>query len=77
MGAEALRECRFALPRYYTLFSKVAPMVGHSGASGAVLYHVPALDLYVSGTVNQVEKRSLSCNLLTRLVMACQAVWRR
>jgi len=52
-------------------------MVGHSGASGAVLYHVPALDLYVSGTVNQVEKRSLSCNLLTRLVMACQAVWRR
>jgi CubicO group peptidase (beta-lactamase class C family) len=67
---------RFALPRYYTLFSKVAPMVGHSGASGAVLYYVPALDLYVSGTVNQIKKRSLSYNALTRLVMACQAAWR-
>jgi CubicO group peptidase (beta-lactamase class C family) len=66
---------RFALPRYYTLFRTVPPMIGHSGASGAVLYYVPALDLYVSGTVNQIKKRSLSYNLLARLVMACQAAW--
>ncbi len=66
---------RFALPRYYTLFKTVPPMIGHSGASGTVLFYVPALDLYVSGTVNQVKKRSLSYNLLTRLVMACQAAW--
>jgi CubicO group peptidase (beta-lactamase class C family) len=64
---------RFALPRYYTLGRRVPPMVGHSGASGAVLYFVPELELYVSGTVNQVKKRSLSYNLLTRLVMACQS----
>jgi len=66
---------RFALPLYYTLGRRVPPMVGHSGASGAVLYFVNDLDLYVSGTVNQVRKRSLSYNLLTRLVMACQAAW--
>ncbi|MDO8962882.1 MAG: serine hydrolase domain-containing protein [Coriobacteriia bacterium] len=66
---------RFALPRYYTLFTEVPPMVGHSGASGAVLYHVPKLDLYISGTVNQIKKRSLSYNLMTRLVMACQTHW--
>ena len=66
---------RFALPRYYTLGRRVPPMIGHSGASGAVLYSVTDLDLYVSGTVNQVKKRSLSYNLLTRLVMACQATW--
>lgn len=66
---------RFALPRYYTLGRRVPPMVGHSGASGAVLYYVSDLDLHVSGTVNQVKKRSLSYNLLTRLVMACQAAW--
>jgi len=34
---------------------------------------VPALDLSISGTVNQIKKRDLSYNLLTRLVMACQA----
>jgi CubicO group peptidase (beta-lactamase class C family) len=66
---------RFALPRYYTLGRRVPPMTGHSGASGAVLYYVSDLDLYVSGTVNQVEKRSLSYNLLTRLVIACQSAW--
>ena len=59
---------RFSLPRYYTLLKAVPPMIGHSGASGAVLYHVPALDLYISGTVNQIKKRSLSYNAMTRLV---------
>lgn len=67
---------RFALPRYYTLFMEVPPMIGHSGASGAVLFYIPALDLYVSGTVNQIKKRSLSYNLMTRLVMACAGAWR-
>jgi D-alanyl-D-alanine carboxypeptidase len=63
---------RFALPRYYSPFRPVPAMIGHSGASGAVLYRVPELDLYVSGTVNQIKKRSLSYNLMTRLVMTCQ-----
>jgi hypothetical protein len=63
---------RFDLPRYYTLFARIQPMIGNSGASGAVLYYLPVLELYVSGTVNQIKQRSLSYNLLARLVMACQ-----
>jgi len=63
---------RFALPRYYSPLRAVSPMVGHSGASGAVLYYAPLLDLYLSGTVNQIKKRSLSYGLLARLVMICQ-----
>jgi D-alanyl-D-alanine carboxypeptidase len=66
---------RFALPRYYSPLRPIPTMVDHSGASGAVLYHVPELDLYVSGTVNQIKKRSLSYNLMTRLVMQCQGAW--
>ncbi len=61
---------RFALPRYYTLFMQMPPMIGHSAASGALLYYVPKLDLFISGTMNQIKKRSLSCNLMVRLVMA-------
>jgi len=67
---------RFALPSWMTGFRRVPPMIGHSGASGAVLFHVPDLDLYVSGTVNQIRKRSLSFELTTRLVMACGRAWR-
>lgn len=66
---------RFALPRIFTLGRRVPPMVGHSGASGAVLFYVPELDLYVAGTVNQIKKRSLSYNVMTRLVMACMGAW--
>jgi CubicO group peptidase (beta-lactamase class C family) len=67
---------RFALPWYYSPFRPVPPMVGHSGASGAVLFYVPDLDLYISGTVNQIKRRSLSYRLMTRVVMACQNAWR-
>lgn len=67
---------RFALPRYYTLFRAVPAMIGHSGASGAVLFFVPAMDLCISGTVNQVRKRRLSFKLMTQAVLACQAAWR-
>jgi len=73
--AYGLGMMRFALPRYYTLFTAVPPMVGHSGASGAVLYYVPALDLYIAGSVNQIKQRSLSYNVMTRLVMACQELF--
>ena len=68
---------RFALPRYYTLFKKVPEMIGHSGVSGAVLFFVPELDLFVSGTVNQIKKRSLSFRLMAQLVMTCQDTWRK
>ncbi|NOT43458.1 MAG: beta-lactamase family protein [Acidobacteria bacterium] len=68
---------RFALPRILSPLAPVPPMIGHSGASGAVLYYVPSLDLYVSGTVNQIARRSLSYTLMTRLVLACQHAWRR
>jgi CubicO group peptidase (beta-lactamase class C family) len=60
---------RYALPRVMTGFRVVPPMIGHSGASGAVAFHSPDTDLFVVGTVNQVEKRSLAFRLLTRLTM--------
>lgn len=59
---------RFALPRYFSPLTPIPEMVGHSGASGAVLFHVPEMNLYVSGTVNQVGKRSLSYQLMVRLI---------
>jgi D-alanyl-D-alanine carboxypeptidase len=60
---------RFALPRVMTGFRAAPAMIGHSGASGAVAFYAPKIDLYVTGTVNQVKKRSLVYQLLTRIVM--------
>jgi D-alanyl-D-alanine carboxypeptidase len=60
---------RFALPRVMTGFRPAPALIGHSGASGAVAFYAPQIDLYVTGTVNQVKKRSLVYQLLTRIVM--------
>ena len=60
---------RFALPRVMTGFRSAPAMIGHSGASGAVAFYAPKIDLYVTGTVNQVKKRSLVYQLMTRVVM--------
>ena len=61
---------RFRLPAIYRLFAKIPDMVGHSGASGAVLYYIPKLDLYISGTVNQIKKHSLPYQAMVQMVMA-------
>jgi D-alanyl-D-alanine carboxypeptidase len=61
---------RFRLPAIYRLFAKFPDMIGHSGASGTVLYYVPELDLYISGAVNQIKNRSLPYRLMVQIVMA-------
>jgi CubicO group peptidase (beta-lactamase class C family) len=60
---------RFSLPRVMTGFRSVPALIGHSGASGAVAFYAPKTDVYVTGTINQVKKRSLSFQLLTRIAM--------
>ena len=60
---------RFSLPRVMTGFRAAPALIGHSGASGAVAFYAPDADIFVTGTLNQVKKRSLSFQLLTRIVM--------
>lgn len=59
---------RFTTPRWLSPFAQTPEMIGHSGSFGTVLYHAPERDLYISGTVNQMQPRSLPYPLLTRLV---------
>lgn len=59
---------RFTTPRWLSPFSQIPAMIGHSGSFGTVLYHVHECDLYISGTVNQMQPRSLPYPLLARLV---------
>ncbi|HEU5127704.1 MAG TPA: serine hydrolase domain-containing protein [Glycomyces sp.] len=58
---------RFKLPRWQSPLMPVPAMIGHSGAFGSVLYHVPERDLYIAGTVNQMRPRRLPYPLLVRI----------
>lgn len=59
---------RLKTPRWLSPLTPVPEMIGHSGSFGTVLYHAPKHDLYISGTVNQMQPRSLPYPLLARLV---------
>jgi CubicO group peptidase (beta-lactamase class C family) len=56
---------RFRLPRALTGFRNLT-LVGHSGASGALLFFAPEQELLVAGTVNQLEPRSVGFRLALR-----------
>lgn len=60
---------RFAVPRYMTL-RPTPEMIGHSGASGTLLYYVPEKDLYLVGAINQLAKRSLPYRAASELLGA-------
>ena len=57
---------RFRLPAVMTGFRRVPPFVGHSGASGTVMFRSPDRRVTVVGTVNQLKKRSMPYKLLVR-----------
>lgn len=58
---------KFELPWFFSPFKKFPPLIGHSGASGTVMFHCPALDLYLCGTVNQVKKRDLPYRMMMQV----------
>jgi CubicO group peptidase (beta-lactamase class C family) len=61
---------RFRVRRYFSPVVRVPPFVGHSGASGVVMFRCPELGLSIVGTVSQIERRSLPYQLMVRSVIA-------
>lgn len=61
---------RFRVRRYFSPIVRVPAFVGHSGASGVVMYRCPEKGLAIVGTVNQIESRSLPYQLMVRSAIA-------
>ena len=59
---------RFKLPRIFSLFSATPELIGHSGASGAFLFHSDIGQLYIGGTLNQLENQRRTFNLMLKVV---------
>ncbi|HYN57793.1 MAG TPA: serine hydrolase domain-containing protein [Motilibacterales bacterium] len=63
---------RLRMSPLMTGFRRVPPFVGHSGASGTVMFRAPELGLTVVGTVNQVKHRSMPYQLMVRATNAAR-----
>ena len=60
---------RFRMPALFTGFRRVPPFIGHSGASGVVMFRAPELGITVVGTVNQAKHRSMPYQLMVRTTL--------
>jgi len=58
---------RFALPRWYTPFSPVPPVVGHTGSTGCWLFYCPEADLFTCGGVDQITAAAARVRGVPRL----------
>jgi D-alanyl-D-alanine carboxypeptidase len=63
---------RFKLPAIYTMGKKFPPMYGHSGLSGAFAFYIPEKEIWITGTVNQINKPGTSFKLMIQLLMALE-----
>lgn len=57
---------RFALPRWMTGLRQFPAFFGHSGHSGAALFHAPVAGVSVAATVNQVDRPGTVFRLLLK-----------
>ena len=59
---------RFKLPRIFSPFSPTPELLGHSGASSAFLFYCVDAQLYIAGTLNQLESQGRPVRLMLKLI---------
>jgi CubicO group peptidase (beta-lactamase class C family) len=62
----------FKLPGFINRVMKVPPLWGHSGSTGSFLYYSEDLNLYMAGSINQVESKTKPFRLMVRVMKAIQ-----
>jgi D-alanyl-D-alanine carboxypeptidase len=55
---------RFELPWFFSPFRRYPALIGHSGLSGAFAFYCPDREIYLAGTVNQLDAPSFSFRLM-------------
>jgi D-alanyl-D-alanine carboxypeptidase len=64
---------QFKLPWFINMVMKIPPLWGHSGSTGSFLYCSEDLNLYIAGSINQVDSKSKPFRLMRRVMKAIQS----
>lgn len=59
---------RYKLPRFFSPFSETPELIGHSGATNSFLFHSDKGQLYICGTLNQIEDQARSFRWMHRII---------
>lgn len=60
---------RFKAPWYFSPFKRIPELIGHSGLSGAFAFYVPKMDIYLTGTVNQIHRPGDTYKLILKTII--------
>jgi D-alanyl-D-alanine carboxypeptidase len=63
----------FKLPWYINMVMRVPPLWGHSGSTGSFLYYSENLNLYMAGSINQVDSKIKPFRLMGKVMKAIQS----
>ena len=63
----------FKLLWFINMVTKVPSLWDHSGSTGLLLYYSEDLNLYMTGSVTQVESKSKPLRLMLRVMKAIQS----
>ena len=63
----------FDLPGPIRRIAGIPPLWGHSGSTGSFLYYSEGLDLYMAGTIDQVESKIKPFLLMRQVIRAVSA----
>jgi CubicO group peptidase (beta-lactamase class C family) len=59
---------RFKLPRIFSPFSPSPELIGHSGSTSAFLFYSESDQVYIGGTLNQIENQGRPFRLMLKLI---------
>jgi D-alanyl-D-alanine carboxypeptidase len=63
----------FKLPWFIDMVMKVPPLWGHSGTTGSFLYYSEDLNLYMAGSIDQVDSKIKPFKLMGNVMKAVQS----
>ena len=59
---------RFTLPRIFSPFSPPPELVGHSGSTSAFLFYSDREQIYIAGTLNQIENQGRPFRVIMKII---------
>ena len=59
---------RFKLPRWANLFRETPEFIGHAGVWGAMAFYNPKNDIYIVGTLNQLDKPARQFGFMSKVL---------
>lgn len=59
---------KFYMPRILSPFQAVPDMYGQTGSTGSVAFYIPQMDVYITGTINQLAQPNIAFQTMIKIL---------